>query len=87
MRKHFFWLHYPDPATGERREERIELAVEGAPLPETALDHYLKERGLNKIRKRLHIKRMRDSVPLHWWYVPQSGDVVHCSVYSGDPGT
>lgn len=87
MRRHFFWLHYPDPLTKERHEERIALALEEEPLPETRLEYYLKERGLNKIRRNLHIKRLKDNVPLHWWYVPQSGDVVHCSLYSGDPGT
>ena len=82
MRKHFFWLRYPDPLSKEPQEDRIELALEHEPLPETALEQYLKERGLTKFRKRLQINRMSDRVPLHWWYVPQSGDVVRCALVS-----
>jgi len=79
MRKHFFWLRYPDPLTKEPKEDRIELALEYEPLPETPLEHYLKERDLNKFRKRLQINRVSDRTPLHWWYIPQSGDVIRCA--------
>lgn len=82
MRKHFFWLRYPDQLSKEPREDRIALALEHEPLPEIQLEHYLKERGLTKFRKRLQINRMSDRVPLHWWYVPQSGDVIHCTLVS-----
>lgn len=92
MRKHFFWLRYPDPATigvpaefqNEPKEDRIELALEGAPLPETPIEHYLRDRGLighgSKARRRLHMDRMSDRVPIHYWYVPQSGDVIRCTI-------
>jgi hypothetical protein len=90
MRKHFFWLRYPDPQTigvgaefaNEPREDRIELAVEGAPLPERSLEEYLNARGLLKIRRKLHMIRLSDRVPVHFWYVPQSGDVIQCEVVS-----
>jgi hypothetical protein len=88
MRKHFFWLRYPDPQTlgvgaelaNEPREDRIELAVEGAPLPETHLEEYLHARGLRKVRRKLRMIRLLDRVPVHFWYVPQSGDVIQCEL-------
>lgn len=91
MRKHFFWLRYPEPTTvdvpaefqNEPKEDRIELALEFEPLPTAPLEHYLRERGLvgpgAKLRKRLHMERMSDHVPVHYWYVPQSGDVIRCT--------
>lgn len=88
MRKHFFWLRYPDPQTigvssefaNEPKEDRIELALEGAPLPDKPLEEYLNARGLRKARRKLHMIRLRDRVPVHFWYVPQSGDVIQCSL-------
>lgn len=80
MRKHFFWLRYPDPLTKEPMEDRIELALEGEPLPETSLESYLDERKLKKFRQRLHMDRLHDRVPVHPWYVPQSGDVIRCTL-------
>lgn len=82
MRKHFFWLLYPNQLSKEPKEDRIMLALEHEPLPKTQLKYYLEERGLTKFRKRMQIKRMRDRVPLHWWYVPQSGDVIRCTLIS-----
>lgn len=87
MRKHFFWLQYPDPLdprNGDQKQDRIELALEGEALPETNLNTYLKDRDLNKYRRHLHMIRLQDRIPLHWWYIPQSGDVVRCSYR--DPG-
>lgn len=88
MRKHFFWLRYPDPATigigaefqNEPKEDRIELALEGEPLPERPLEEYLNERGLRSARRKLHMARLSDRVPVHFWYVPQSGDVIQCDI-------
>jgi hypothetical protein len=82
MRKHFFWLRYPDPLTREPREDRIELALEGESLPERPLEVYIKERGLKQFWQRMHIDRAVDRVPLHFWYVPQSGDVIRCVLRS-----
>lgn len=78
MRKHFFWLRFPDPITKKPREDRIELALEHEPLPEHPLEFYLNKRHLERFRQRLHMDRMHDRVPVHYWYVPQSGDVIRC---------
>jgi len=89
MRKHFFWLRYPDPQTldvqdaefqNDPKEDRIELAIEGDPLPELPLEEYLNSRGLRKARRKLHMIRLKDRVPVHFWYIPQSGDVIQCDL-------
>lgn len=82
MRKHFFWLHHPDPLTREPVETRIELAIEGEPLSQAPLEKYIKERGLTKFRRRMSMSRMSDRVPVHYWYTPQSGDVIRCVLRS-----
>jgi hypothetical protein len=89
MKKHFFWfqyhlgdlvIHRAEAIKGSKfensKEERIELALEGKPLPMNPLEFYLRTRGLNKYRKRLRMIRLKDRTPVHFWYVPQSGDVI-----------